>query len=56
MPLRRRPTGVAIDTRHQIALPRISVDDMGKDLALAPLAPRLESLAQQICFAVACVP
>jgi hypothetical protein len=37
---------------HQIALPRISVDDMNKDLALAqrlaPIAPLLTSLSQKV--------
>ena len=38
--------------RHQIALPRISADDMTKDLVLAqriaPLASLLESLSQKV--------
>lgn len=39
---------VPADT-HQIALPRISVNDMNADLVLAQrLAPRLETLAQKV--------
>jgi hypothetical protein len=42
----------SLAVRHQIALPRISVDDMGKDLVLAqrlaPLASPLESLSQKV--------
>jgi hypothetical protein len=46
--MRSHPKAADLDALLTNALPRISVADMTKDLALAPLVPRLESRSQKV--------